>query len=92
MECIKRRAVDNGRLVADQHPLCIIERVHHHCTSIPQPDLKDADSVFPPPRLTDNGMIIAESEKVTSDGQGTRNFGYALDVGDICCGGDLDDC
>lgn len=76
--------------MTDQHSLCIIEGVHHYSSSIAKADLKDAGMILPPPRFTYRCMVIAEFEEVAGNWQSTRDFGYAFDVGDICCGGELD--
>jgi len=90
VECIEGRPVDNGGLMTDQHSLCIVEGVHHHSSSIAKADLKDADMILPPPRFTYRCMVIAEFEEVAGNWQSTRDFWYAFDVWDICCGGELD--
>jgi hypothetical protein len=35
-------------------------------------------------------MVIAEFKEVAGNWQSTGDFGYAFDVWDICCSGELD--
>jgi hypothetical protein len=76
--------------MSNQHSLGVVEGIDDNRSSIPKTDLEDAASVSAPPRLANRGMIVAKFEEVAGDGQRARNFWYAVDAWDICCGGDLE--
>lgn len=35
-------------------------------------------------------MVFTECEEMPCDRESARNFGNAFDVGDVCCGGELE--
>lgn len=51
MECVQRRTIDHGRLMAEHHLLAIFKAVQDDRSSVAQPDLEHGLLVLPPPSL-----------------------------------------
>ncbi len=90
VEGIESRSIDNGRLVSDEHTLCIVEGVDDYCARISESDLEDRLSIFPPPSLADRSMVFAKCKEMSSYWKCAGNFGNSFNVWNIRCGGDLD--
>ena len=83
MESVQRRSVDDGSLIAHEHPFGIFKRIDNYSSSVSQADLEDRLSVLAPPSFTNRGMIWTQLPEVTQNGEGTRDFWKAFDLGDV---------
>ena len=83
MEGVEGRSIDNSRLVADEHTLCIIEGINDHSSGIAQANLEDRLAVSAPPAFTYGSMVVAEFGKMPNDWESARNFWNAFYSGNI---------
>ena len=78
MEGVEGRSVDKSRLVADEHTLCIVERINHHGSGIAQANLEDRLAIPAPPAFTYGSMVVAQFGKMPNDWKSARNFWNAF--------------
>lgn len=92
MERIQFRSINNSILIPQKHALAVVKGVHDHGARVAEFDLEDRVVVLAPPFLAGRGVVLAQLEEVSEDGDCAGDFGDAGDVRDVGAVEDLRRC
>ena len=81
MKSVEGRSVDNSRLVADEHTLCIVEGINDHGSGIAQANLEDRLAISTPPAFTYGSMVVTELVRCPTIGRAPGISGMPLILG-----------